>query len=217
MKKEQTLPGLSRTMVDRSEAANLQASRSVYRASPGARFAAGIAAGMVGGILMMGFMMTYASVTGAGVTMPLKALGAFVYGVESLIAGPTAMLVVALIQLGFSIVLGILFALFVSRGTSTMAALFAGIAVGIAIWVAMDLFVLRFANPTMAARIADSSVVAFAEVTCAVLVDSLNETAKEHGNASLTIRTRVARRLREALMRAPISALLRQSAKRMQP
>ena len=149
--------------------------------------------------------------------MPLKALGAFVYGVESLIAGPTAMLVVALIQLGFSIVLGILFALFVSRGTSTMAALFAGIAVGIAIWVAMDLFVLRFANPTMAARIADSSVVAFAEVTCAVLVDSLNETAKEHGNASLTIRTRVARRLREALMRAPISALLRQSAKRMQP
>jgi hypothetical protein len=130
------------------------------------------------------------------------------------------MLVGALIQLGFSIVLGILFALFVSRGTSTMAPLFAGIAVGIAIWVAMDLFVLRFANPTMAARIADSSVVVFAEVTCAVLVDSLNETAKEakeHGNASLTIRTRVPRRLREALMRAPISALLRQSAKRMQP
>jgi hypothetical protein len=28
---------------------------------------------MVGGILMIGFMMTYASVTGAGVTMPLKA------------------------------------------------------------------------------------------------------------------------------------------------
>jgi len=44
---------------------------------------------MVGGILMMGFMMTYASVTGAGLTMPLRALGAFVYGVESLIVGPT--------------------------------------------------------------------------------------------------------------------------------
>src|SRR5713226_6539656 len=68
-------------MVDGSDAANLQACGSVYRASPGARFAAGIAAGMVGGILMMGFMMAYSSVTGAGVTMPLKALGALVYGV----------------------------------------------------------------------------------------------------------------------------------------
>jgi hypothetical protein len=86
--------------------------------------------------------------------MPLKALGALVYGVESLVAGPTAMLVGALIQLGFSIVLGILFALFVSPRTSTMTALFGGIAVGIAIWVAMDLFVLPFTNPTMAARIA---------------------------------------------------------------
>jgi len=64
------------------------------------------------------------------------------------------MLVGALVQLGFSMVLGILFALFVSRGTSTIVALFAGIAVGIAIWAAMDLFVLPFTNPTMAARIA---------------------------------------------------------------
>src|SRR3984893_13260728 len=111
---------------------------------------------------MMGFMMTYASVTGMGVTMPLKALGALVYGVESLVAGPPAMLVGALIQLGFSIVLGILFALFVSRGTSTMAALFAGIAFGIAIWVAMDLFVLPFTNPTMAARIAFMPLAYFA-------------------------------------------------------
>src|SRR5216683_7741347 len=99
-------------MVEESDTANPQASGTMYRPSPGARIAAGIAAGMVGGILMIGFMMTYASVTGAGVTMPLKALGALVYGVESLIAGPTAMVVGALIELGFSMVLGILFALF---------------------------------------------------------------------------------------------------------
>jgi uncharacterized membrane protein YagU involved in acid resistance len=141
-------------MVEQSDAANRNASGSVYRASPGARFAAGIAAGIVGGILMMGFMMAYASVTGVGVTMPLKALGALVYGVEALVAGPKAMAVGALTQLGSSVVFGILFALFVSRSTSTMAALFASIAVGIAIWVAMDLFVLPFTNPTMAARIA---------------------------------------------------------------
>ena len=64
------------------------------------------------------------------------------------------MLAGAGIQLGFSIVLGILFALFTSRRTSIVAALFAGIAVGIVIWVAMDLVVLPYMNPTMAARIA---------------------------------------------------------------
>jgi uncharacterized membrane protein YagU involved in acid resistance len=86
--------------------------------------------------------------------MPLKALGAFVYGVEALVAGPQVMLVGAAIQLGFSILLGILFALFMSRGTSVVAALFAGIVIGIVIWVVMDLFVLPLTNPTMAARIA---------------------------------------------------------------
>jgi uncharacterized membrane protein YagU involved in acid resistance len=102
----------------------------------------------------MGFMMVYSSVTGAGVTMPLKALGTLVYGVEALVAGSMAMLAGAGIQLGFSIVLGILFALFTSRRTSIVAALFAGIAVGIVIWVAMELVVLPYMNPTMAARIA---------------------------------------------------------------
>jgi hypothetical protein len=141
-------------MVEQADMASREASGSAHRPSTGARLEAGIAAGIVGSLLTMGFMMTYADVTGAGLTMPLKALGAFVYGVEALVAGPAAMLVGALIQLGFLIVLGILFALFVSRGTSTLAALFAGMAFGIVIWVAMDLIVLPFMNPTMEARIA---------------------------------------------------------------
>jgi hypothetical protein len=137
-----------------TEATSLAASGTARGASAGARLAAGIAAGLIGGVLMLGFMIAYAGATGAGATTPLKALGAFVYGVEALVAGPAAVLVGALIQLGFSIMLGILFALIVSRRTSTVAALFAGIVLGIAIWIAMDLFVLPFANPTMAARIA---------------------------------------------------------------
>src|SRR6266446_4967395 len=124
------------------------------RVSWGSRFAAGIVDGILSAILMMGFMMAYSSVTGAGATMPLKALGALVYGVEALVAGSIAMLAGAGIQLGFSIVLGILFALFTSRRTSIVAALFAGIVVGIVIWVAMELVVLPYMNPTMAARIA---------------------------------------------------------------
>jgi hypothetical protein len=141
-------------MVKQSYADNLEASRSARRGSTGRRLEAGTAAGIVASILTMGFMMTYAAVTGAGLTMPLKSLGAFVYGVEALVAGPTAMLVGALIQVGFLIVLGILFALVISRRTSTVVALFAGILIGVVVWVAMDLMVLPLLNPTMAARIA---------------------------------------------------------------
>jgi uncharacterized membrane protein YagU involved in acid resistance len=141
-------------MAEQSDAASVDANACVDRASWGKRFSGGIAAGILGATLMLGFMMTYSSVTGVGVTMPLKALGALVYGVEALVAGSMAMLAGAGIQLGFSIVIGIMFALFTSRRTSTVAALFAGIAVGIVIWVAMDLFVLPSMNPTMAARMA---------------------------------------------------------------
>jgi uncharacterized membrane protein YagU involved in acid resistance len=133
---------------------SVASSVEVDRVSWGRRFAAGIADGLFSAILMMGFMMAYSSVTGAGMTMPLKALGALVYGVEALVAGSMAMLAGAGIQLGFSIVLGILFALCTSRRTSIVAALFVGIAVGIVIWVAMELVVLPNMNPTMAARVA---------------------------------------------------------------
>jgi len=127
--------------------------REASRASPGARLAAGIVAGMIGGFVMLAFMMTYAGLTGAGATMPLKAIAALVYGVEALVAGPDAMLVGASIQLGFSILLGILFALFMSRATSTLAALCGGTLVGIVIWLAMDLVLLPYWDPTMADRI----------------------------------------------------------------
>ena len=145
-------------MATQADAAEMEASRTAYRTShrtpAGARIVAGIAAGALGGILMIGCMMIYASVTDAGATMPLKALGALVYGVEALVAGPTAMAVGVVIQIGLTIVIGILFAMLMSRETSTIAALFAGVAVGIALWAAMDLFVMPRANPTMAARIA---------------------------------------------------------------
>ncbi len=126
----------------------------MYRTPVGARIVAGIAAGILGGLLMIATMMIYASVTDAGATMPLKALGATVYGVEALVAGPTAMMVGVLIQLGIAIAIGMIFALFVSRETSPVAALLAGIVIGIALWAAMDFYVLPQMNPTMAARIA---------------------------------------------------------------
>ncbi len=53
-----------------------------------------------------------------------------------------------------AIAIGMIFALFVSRETSPVAALLAGIVIGIALWAAMGFYVLPQMNPTMAARIA---------------------------------------------------------------
>jgi hypothetical protein len=139
---------------DRWEAPPPEEGRYVRRTSLGARFAAGIVSGGIGGALMLGFMMGYAQYKGAGLMLPLKALGAFVYGVEALVAGPEAMLIGALLQIGGLIAVGIPFAMFVSSRTSTLAALVGGVVVGIAVWVAMELVVLPSENPTMAARVA---------------------------------------------------------------
>ncbi|MBV8138760.1 MAG: hypothetical protein JO121_24505 [Deltaproteobacteria bacterium] len=120
----------------------------------GEKLAAGALAGILAAILMTGSLMAYSEAIGAGVWMPLKTLAALVYGVEALLAGSLAISTGAGIQLGFSIALGILFGLAVSRRTSVVLALFAGLAIGIAIWAAMELYVLPFWDPTMAARIA---------------------------------------------------------------
>src|SRR6516225_2937780 len=93
----------------------------------GAKFGGGIVAGLLAAVLMMGFMMAYSSVIGADPTMPLKALGALVYGVEALVIGTVAMAAGAGIQLGFSIMLGILFGIAMSRRTSVILAMLLGI------------------------------------------------------------------------------------------
>jgi hypothetical protein len=115
---------------------------------------AGVIAGVIAAVLMMGSLMAYSSAIGAGIWMPLKTLAGLVYGVEALVAGPAAITTGAGIELGFSIVIGILFGLATSRRTSRILALFAGIAIGIVVWVAMELYVLPTLDPTMAARVA---------------------------------------------------------------
>ena len=120
----------------------------------GCKLAAGATAGILAAVLMMAFLMAYSSAIGEGPTMPLKALGALVYGVEALIAGSTAMAMGAAIELGFSMVLGILFGLAMSRRSSVILTMLAGILVGVVTWVAMELYVLPQMDPTMAARIA---------------------------------------------------------------
>ena len=65
LKKEEAAPdGPIVTMADPTNTASVDASASADRVSWGKRFAAGIAAGMLSAILMMGFMMTYSNAIG---------------------------------------------------------------------------------------------------------------------------------------------------------
>ncbi len=141
-------------MAERHDTTDLSSNRYGYGASAGARIGAGIAAGILAAMLMLGFMAGYSTMIGEGLAMPLKAIGALVYGVEALIVGPNALVIGALIQFGFSIVLGIIFALCVSRRTSLAATVLVGIIVGLAIWLVTDIFVLPATDPTMSARVA---------------------------------------------------------------
>jgi uncharacterized membrane protein YagU involved in acid resistance len=125
-----------------------------YRTRAGARIGAGVAAGILAAILMLAGMIGFSSMMGEGITMPLKAIGAMVYGVEALVVGPSAVAIGALIQFGFAIVLGLIFALTVSRRTHLAAALFAGVVFGIVVWIITDVFVLPMADPIMSARFA---------------------------------------------------------------
>ena len=88
-------------MADQIEAARTEPSEIIRPTSPGARFAAGTVAGVIGGILMMGLLMAYANAKGGDLTTPLKEVGAFVYGVEALVMGSKAILAGALIIIGY--------------------------------------------------------------------------------------------------------------------
>jgi len=145
---EARLAGLIEAMATNSD------TQALLSFSWGEKLAAGAIAGILAAILMTGSLMAYSDAIGAGVWMPLKTLAGLVYGVEALLAGAVAISTGAGIQLGFSLALGILFGLSVSRRTSVVLALVAGLAIGIAIWAAMELYVLPFLDPTMEARIA---------------------------------------------------------------
>ena len=145
---EARLAALSEDMAANSDA------QALPRFSWTEKLAAGAIAGILAAILMIGSLMAYSGVIGAGVWMPLKTLAGLIYGVEALVGGSVAIVTGAGIQLGFSVALGILFGLATSRRTSMILALLAGVAIGIAIWTLMDLYVLPFLDPTMEARIA---------------------------------------------------------------
>jgi hypothetical protein len=115
---------------------------------------AGITAGLVGGALMALFLMTYMAVVGYGFWMPLRLIGATIYGVDALVAGAGIAALGGIIHLVISTLFGVLFASLVQRHAGPAAAVVFGVAFGVVVLVLMTYLVLPTLDPVMRARVA---------------------------------------------------------------
>lgn len=123
------------------------------RAREKSPLATGVVAGLLGGMLMAAWSMSYAAVTGIGFFMPLKLIAATVHGVESLVGGPGVLLIGVLIHVVVAMGYGVLFALLLPRGASIGAGFLAGLAYGALILLFMTYIVLPLGNEIMRERV----------------------------------------------------------------
>ena len=113
---------------------------------------AGALAGLSGGMLLGLWQILQSVAFGQGFWLPLKLIAGVFLGVDSLLAGPGAILLGIVIHVFASVALGVGFALILKRDTLPSSALLWGLAYGVAVWVIMTYLVL-WADPTMRARV----------------------------------------------------------------
>src|SRR5215470_6589014 len=115
--------------------------------------AAGAKAGLAGGVAMAFYLMLYAEFWGAGFLLPLRLIAATFFGVDGLIGGTGVVLIGLLLHLGISIVLGVVYALFPRRTTTTFHAMLGGIGFGVVVLLISTFLVLPAADPVLRARV----------------------------------------------------------------
>lgn len=122
---------------------------------------AGIAAGLIGGVIMALLEMGISYSQGHGFFAPLRLIDGAVRGTKSIAAGPGTEAVVGfLIHLVISACLGGIFAIgyrLFRRLTGMLDAFWAGIAFGIILWGAVrNLFLLFYSHPRLTAILSAS-------------------------------------------------------------
>ena len=115
--------------------------------------AAGVLAGLAGGLAMVFYLMLYSDFWGAGFLLPLRLFAATFFGVDSLIGGPGVVVAGLLLHLAVSAVLGVVYALIPRRTTTTFHALLGGIGFGVAVLLISTFLVLPAADPVLRARV----------------------------------------------------------------
>lgn len=114
---------------------------------------AGIAAGLIGGVLMAGWAMIATSALGLGPFAVPELIGCAFRGPEALLRGASTILIGIVLHLIVSAFYGVLFATLVRRDTPRGIAALAGIAFSLGVFVLMTFVVVPVVNPVMANRV----------------------------------------------------------------
>lgn len=122
-------------------------------AAPSTIVGAGIAAGIIGGIVMAMFEMAYTGMTMGDYLAPLRLMGATFYGPAALVGGMGTLLWGMIVHFMTSAVLGIIFAWMVGPNVSGGVALGWGIVYGIVVMFVTTYLIVPWADPTMFARV----------------------------------------------------------------
>jgi len=114
----------------------------------------GIVAGIIGGMLMAGLTMMATAAGGMGLLAPLKLIAATFFGKEATAGGAGVLLVGLMLHMTNAAALGVIFAALIRRIEGGGAAVAAGLAFGIAVWLATTFIALPVADPIMRAAVA---------------------------------------------------------------
>jgi len=112
----------------------------------------GAAAGAAGGVLMAGWAMVLAALTGYGPLFPFRLVGATLIGDDALVGGAAIVSYGLGLHLVAAVALGTVFGALSRWASSRSAALVAGIVYSVGLLLLMSYLVLPLANPALLHR-----------------------------------------------------------------
>jgi hypothetical protein len=115
---------------------------------------AGAVAGIVGGVLMITWLMSHSGAVGAGFWLPLRLVGATAFGIDALLGGVLVLAVGLFLHMVVSAAWGALFGLVEPRQVTLGTGIALGMLWGMAVLIVMTYLVLPFVNPIMVERVA---------------------------------------------------------------
>ena len=116
--------------------------------------AAGMTAGLLGGIAFGVLSMVVSAALGQGFWFPMQLIGGLFYGVNVILGGNAPAITGIFTHLIWAVILGGIFASFVRPYTADSTAVIGGLVFGVAVWAVMTYAILPWANPTLSERVA---------------------------------------------------------------
>ncbi len=122
---------------------------------------AGVVAGMIGGVVMLTFLCTWAVATDRNVLVPLQWFGGLFYRNDALHMGFSSAFWGIAVHLGFSAALGVPLALFLGADTDPMISAVTGIVYALFAWLVLTFLILPWADPVMSRAVWENPIIWF--------------------------------------------------------